>query len=281
MAKQGQCGSKRSVEQQKCFEEIKVVVGRFFLIPRIRKQLVIALLFPNRSKDKQEELLESMVKGNAKFCLDGDPEMGMTAEHQCYFLVEMVDDWPHARPALELAVEKYRKAGKPMPLSLQKWVADRGAAPPKQRGPRKFKQHWTRMLDQYIGMAIYTADIVRRHRGWDQKLPIGRPYSSDEEAREHLSICLAVFEVFEELFGNFPECHLPTYNVVWNAWTRYKSDVLEKGKSRPGLSLLTPQELEDLLNPPGIDTAELNPTSRKRSAGQLAAYFLRGQKDDQ
>ena len=212
-------------EQEECFQKIKTLIGEIFLDPPYRKNLEIAFLFPGRNKEKQEALFENMVQTNAAFCLSGEPEFGILAEHQCHFLTKTVDHLAHARPALERAVDLYRKAGKPMPHSLREWAKNPGEAPPKKRGPRPFMQDWKAMRDHIIALTIDWAAGVQQGPQWPQELSIGRAYSSEEEWKSKYSICRAVLEVLEERYGGYPGCHPPTYNMIWNARQRYQNEI--------------------------------------------------------
>ena len=223
--------------REECFHEIKAGVGAIFSDPTYRKNLEIAFLFPGRNKEKQDELFENMVQTNAAFCLSGEPEYGISAEYQCHVLTKTVDHWAHARPALERAVDLYRKAGKLMPHSLREWARNPGEAPHKKRGSHSFAQDWKVMRDHIIALAIDWAAGVQQDPRWPQKLLIGRAYSSGEEWRCKYSICRAVLEALKERYGGYTGCHLPTYNMIRNAWQRYRKEIRANGTgARPAAS---------------------------------------------
>ena len=213
-------------EQEQCFQDIKIGVGDIFSDPTFRSDLEIALIFPRLSPRRTGRTYsKTWFRQNAKFCLGGEPEYDVSAEHQCHFLTKMVDHLAHARPALERAVELYRKAGKPMPQSLREWAENPGDPPPKKPGPRSFAQDWKAMRDHIIALAIDWAVGVRQDPEWpsafadpDVQLLIERGV----EVQDY-SICRAVIEVLKERYGGYPYCHLlPSYRTVWNAWQRYR-----------------------------------------------------------
>ncbi len=248
-------------EQEECFHEIKVGVGDIFSDPLLRSDLERALIFPRLSPRQQTALFEDMVQKNAKFCLGGDPEIRQSAEHQCHFLTKM-DHLAHARPALERAVELYRKAGKPMPQCLKEWAENPGDPRPKKPGPRSFAQDWTAIRDHIIALAIDWAVGVRQDPEWPERLPIRRTYASNGGKKDY-SICRAVIEVLKERYGSHPYYFLPSSRTVWNARDRYQNEMRTNRNQRTGRPLLPPQGLGPVLNPPGIDTDGLEQTIRK------------------
>ena len=267
--------------REECFHEIKAVVGDIFLYPTFRSNLEIAFLFARRGKEKQDALFEKIVHTKAKFCLSGDPEYDVSADYWCHFLIESLDYLAHARPTLERAVGLYRKAGKLMPPSLREWAENPGDPPPKKCGPRSFAQDWKALRDHIIALAIDWAFGVQQDPQWPKKISIGRAYSSDEEWRCKYSICRAVTEVLEERYGGYPGCHLPTYNMIRNAWQRYRKEIRTNGNRRPGRPLLPPQGLGPVLNPPGIDTDGLRQKLRKISEDHLHRCAQRDSDDSQ
>ena len=136
-------------------------------------------------------------KQTPEFCLNGDPAIGSSAEQECHFFLEMVEHLARARPVLERTVELYNRASKPMPPCLREWAQNPGVPPPQKRGPRPIAQDCTALRDYIIALAIDAANSVQRDPRWPQKLLIGRACSSEEEFREHYSICRAVVEALE------------------------------------------------------------------------------------
>ena len=262
MRKRDRRAKKKCQLQEESFQKIKTLIGEIFLDPPYRKNLEIAFLFPGRNKEKQDALFEDMVQTNAAFCLSGEPEFGILAEHQCYFLTKTVDHLAHARPALERAVDLYRKAGKPMPPSLREWAENPGDPPPKTCGPRSFAQDWKALRDHIIALAIDWAVGVRQDPQWPVRLPIRGTYASNGGKKDY-SICLAVIEVLKERYGSHPYYFLPSSRTVWNAWDRYQNEMRTNRNQRTGRPLLPPQGLGPVLNPPGIDTDGLEQTIRK------------------
>ena len=282
-AKQGRKRESLAIEKREergeCFEEIEKVVGHVLLHPTYRRNLEIGLLWPNRNKEQRERLINDMVEAKAQYCLKGDPKIGTSAEFECHWHVEMVDYLGHVHLVLERAVDLYREAGKAMPQPLSKWAENRINPGPKKRGPSLYSQDWKVLRDLTIAHAIGCAEQVQNDPNWWQRLLVGRAYASDDEWRPSpdkplgiYSICRAVVEVLEERYGHYKDCHLPTYNMVWNAWTRYKNVGRTNGNTRGGLPLLPPQGLEQLLNPPGIDTTELRQNILKMSEDHVRRF---------
>ncbi len=268
-------------EQEQCFQDIKIGVGDIFWEPTFRLQLEIALFIEWRDKEEKGALFENMVHTKAEFCLSGEPEYDVSTDYWCHFLIESLDHLAHARPTLERAVELYRKAGKPMPRSLREWAENPGDPPPKKHGPSSSAQDWKAMRDHIIALAIDWAVGLKQDPEWPQKISIGRAYSSEEEWRCKYSICRAVTEVLEERYGGYTGCNLPTYNVVWEAWQRYRKEMRRNGKLRPGRPLLPPRGLGPVLNPPGIDTDGLRQKLRKISEDHLHRCAQRDFDDSQ
>ena len=260
----------RRQDRADCFKVLKEVIGVVLSHPIFRREFENALKFPNLSQEKQKIAFDIVVERNARFCLFSDPEYGISPEYQCHALVEMVDHLDHARPALERAVALYREKAKTMPAVLREWRERPGTAPPRRRGPRAVMQDWTALRDQIIGIAISGAVAMQQIQGWKPVLPTGRAYSSEEEWREKYSICRAVVEVLEERYGGNRDYRLPTYNMVWNAWIRYRREIDGEGKSRQGRSLLPPKGLDSLIRPDGIDTKPM-----QRHIGEISNDHLK------
>ena len=261
MRKRERRANERRQAQADYFEVMKDELYYYaFMHPIFRRNLEIALSFPCRSREEQNALFENMVRTNAAFCLSGDPEYRVSAEFQCHFLIEMVDFLAHARPALMRAVELYREAWKPMPNRLGEWAENPGHPPPQKRGPPQPAQDWKALRDQIIALAVDGG--VAGQKGLRWKVSSGRAGLLEEEWRSRYSICRAVVELLEEDYGDRPNYHLPTYDMVWNAWRRYRNELRPNGKRRAGRSLLPPQGLEPVVNPPGIDTVEMRQTVR-------------------
>lgn len=237
-----------------CFEVLKEVVDEVLLHPIFQHEFNNALKFARLSQERQQIAFDAMVERNARICLFGQPEYHVTPEFQCHYLVEMVDQLAHVRPALERAVVLYRESAKAMPAPLTAWQENPGTAPPRRRGPRAAKQDWIALRDQIIGIAISGAVAVQQSQDWPLELPIGRACSSGEKWRKNFSICRAVVEVLEERYGGNRDYQLPTYDMVWNAWRRYRKEIDNEGVLRQGRSLLPPKGLDSLLRPDGIDT---------------------------
>ena len=143
------------------------------------------------------------------------------------------------------------------------------------------------MRDHIIAFVIGGADQIQEDPDWPQRLPIGRPYPKEDDPyaekkqwQRNYSICRAVAEVLEERYRDHKEYQVPTYNMVWHAWGRYKKKTHAKGSPRSGRSLLPPQGLERVLNPPGINTAGLKQTFLKKSENHFQACAQRDLDDD-
>ena len=220
--------------KEKAFQEIKKGVRIIFMDSLLRPELDNALLMAGSKQDnkqqKQAALFEGMVQTNAALCLDIRPKNSTSAEDQCRLLIDTVDRWPHSRPSLQSAVALYRQDE--MPPSLRKWADNPGNPPPQKRGPRKFAQHWKALRDRTIGVAIDWAVTVQQNPWWIVRLPVRRHGLSKRGKKDH-SICRAALEVLEEFCTDLPDCHPPTYRMVWNVWRRYKNDVLAIGKLCP------------------------------------------------
>ncbi len=287
MRKSDRLAEEKREERRECYEVTKMVVGHVFSHPTHRRNLAIGLLWPNRNKEQRERLINDLVEEKAQCCLNGDPKLGTSAEFECHWLVEMVDYLGHVHLALEQAVDLYREAGKAMPQPLSEWAVNRRDSGPKKRGPSLYSQDWKVLRDLIIAHAIGCAEWVQNDPNWWQKLLVGRAYASEEEWRPSpddkplgiYSICRAVVEVLEERHGSYQECHLPTYNMVWNAWQRYKNVGRTNGNTRGGLPLLPPQGLEQVLNPPGIDTTELRQNIHKISEDHVRRFAERDLND--
>lgn len=256
----------RRREREEIFDEIKDVLEDFFLHPLIKGDLKDALRFHFLPEQEQKVNFVRFVENHARRCLVGLPEYGFTAESQCHWLVEMVNFLAHARPALERAVELYRKAGRPMPDALRKWAENPGDPPPKRRGPPPHAQYWTALRDQIIAWAIDWAVEVQELGGVEPKSVIRIGHSSGERWRQKHSICRAVIEVLEKLYGrDKPQLyHLPTYSMVWKASQRYRNETRPNGKPRSGQRpLLPPQGLDAVFNSPGVDVEGLRQSNLK------------------
>ena len=239
-------------ERAECFEVLKVGVAEFLSLPAFRRMLEIALRYPLLGEDQQAAAFDKLVEKNAERCLTGKPELHMTPEFQCHFLIGSVDHLAQARPALERAVELYRDCGRPMPQNLKRWAENPGIPPPRRRGPHQKAQDWKALRDQIIAVAVDWAVREQKDLDWPERLPIKHPGSSEEWRKGH-SICRAVVEVIEERYseGNY-QCL--TYQMVCKAWERYRDETGPKGKQRPGRALLPPGGLDSLVRPDGIDT---------------------------
>ncbi len=256
----------RRREREEIFDQIKDVLEEFFLDPLIKDLLTDALRFHFLPEQEQKVNYAHLIENHARRCLVGLPEDKITAESQCHWLVDMVDFLAHARPALERAIEFYRKAGRPMPDALRKWAENPGDPPPKRRGPQPHAQYWTALRDQIIAWAIGWAVEVQELGGIAPELVIRIGHSSGERWRQKLSICRAVIEVLEELYdGDKPQLyHLPTYGMVWKAWQRYRNETRPNGGPRSGQRpLLPPQGLDAVFNSPGVDVEGLRQSNLK------------------
>ena len=263
MRKQKEQAIEKYELQEEAFLEIKDRVKEIFQDPILRRDFKIALIFPHLKSGQQRALFEGMVQKNAEFCLSGDTAIYFSAEQECHFFTKMLNHLAHARPALERAVALYHETGKPMPQRLREWADNPGNPPPKKRGPRKFAQDWKAMRDYIIALQIsWAVEMQREDPRWPVTLPIRRHDSSNSRKKD-LSICRAVLEVLKDLCDDLPDCHPPTYRMVWNAWRRYQNEIHPNGKPRPGRSILPPQGIETVLNPPGVDTERRNQTLRK------------------
>ncbi len=256
--------------KEECYQKLKWVVRVVFSYPAYVRNLELGLIYPCLNAAAKEVVFQYLVQTNSEFCLNGDPAIGSSAEQECHFFLEMVEHLAHARPVLERTVTLYNRASKPMPPCLREWAQNPGVPPPQKRGPRPIAQDCTALRDHIIALAIDAANSVQRDPRWPHILPVGRAGSPEEEFKEQFSICRAVVEALENAnevrkihLHHLPKWHLPTHNVVWNAWQRYQNEILQNGKPRPGRPLLPPQGIGTVLYPPGVDTERRNQTLRK------------------
>ena len=280
MRKRERLAEEKRKEREECFQKIKTFLGNVFLDPLRQNDLQIALIFPNLEPKEQKALYYRMVKRNAECCLNGHTALKISAEFQCDWLVKMVDYLPHARRAAKLAVRLYRKVEKPTPDSLRKWSENQGEPPSKLQEEYAFKQHWTATRDHIIVVAIEKTLEKQERRGCKRKLSLGRAPSQREDWKTKYSICRAVVEVLKERYGGYPQCHLPTYDMVWNAWQRYVNQFVPGAKRRGGRPLLPPGGLYPVINPPGIDTEPMQREFRERSEDHLRRCAQRDLDDD-
>ncbi len=255
------------------FEILKESISDAFAEPILKGNLERSLKFPQLDPEKRKAIFDEMVKRNSSICLHGESAYSISPEYQCHAFIEMIDHISHARPALELAIVLYQRMDKPMPDVLKQWWDNPGDSPPKKRGPRPELQDWNAMRDQIIGMVILYTVQVQNHPEWGIKLPIGRAYPSGESEswRKTYSVCRAVVEVLYERYGRTQDYHVPTYNMVLNAWKRYEKELNKSSNSRSGRSLLPPKGLDSLIRPDGIDTKAM----QQRFLGISNDYYRR------
>ena len=261
MRKSDRLAEEKRREKEKFFKVAKKGMNAIFSLSTARVNLGTALFFdsPHVSQQKRNDLFENMVQKNAEYCLSGDPEAGGTAEDHCIVLIGRVDFWPHARPALERAVKLSRENGKPISQSLREWTANPGDSPPQMRGQDPRAQHWKVMRDQIICWAIDWVVTVQEDPRCLVRLSIRRDRASDMRKKDY-SIFRAVIEVLDEIYGGHKDYRSPSLDMVRGAWRRYQTDILGKGKPRPGRPLLQPQSLELDLNHLRAEMANLMQT---------------------
>ena len=268
----------RRQERAECFAAVKVCMAEFLSFPAFRRNLEFALLYPLLGEDRQAALFDKLVETNAELCLSGEPELHMTPEFQCHFLIESVDHQAHARPALERAVGLYRDCGRPMPQNLKRWAENPGTPQPRRRGPHQAAQDWKALRDQIIAMAVDWAVGLQKAPDWPERLPTKHPGSLEAWRNGH-SICRAVVEVIEERYseGHYQR---PTYQMVCKAWERYRDETGPKGKQRPGRPLLPPGGLDSLVRPPDIDTGAMQREFLETSQDHVRRMSQRDRNDD-
>ena len=108
------------------------IVDEFLSLPMIQCNLEFSLRFQKLTPEEQVHEFNNLVELNARRCVYGEPEIGISPEFQCNFLISIVDMVAHARPALEHAITLYRESGKLAPKQLREW--EPSSARPKRRG---------------------------------------------------------------------------------------------------------------------------------------------------
>ena len=136
-------------DTRKYFYELACeIVDEVLSLPMIQSNLEFSLRFIKLTPEEQAREFEELVELNASRCVYGEPEMGITPEIQCNYLIGIVDLVAHARPALEHAITLHRETGKPLPKQLREW--EPGSARPKRRGPRPQVQDATALRERWL-----------------------------------------------------------------------------------------------------------------------------------
>ena len=222
------------------YERACEVVDEFLSLPIIQSNLEDSLRFLKLSPEEQENQFKELVELNARRCVYGEPDMGVSPEFQCNFLISIVDMVAHARPALEHAVFLYREAEKPLPKQLRELQPS--SPRPRRYGPRLQVQDAKARRDHVIALAVSAVAHVQDEAEWPVRLSIGQAKRAPKSTG--YSICYAVLDVLTRRYGNSTEYLLPSYNVIRNAWRRY-----ERLDPRVGRPLLPTQGVEAVMHP--------------------------------
>ena len=253
-------------DTRKYFYELACeIVDEVLSLPMIQSNLEFSLRFLKLTPEEQAREFEELVELNASRCVYGEPEMGITPEFQCNYLIGIVDLVAHARPALEHAITLHRETGKPLPKQLREW--EPGSARPKRRGPRPQVQDATALRDHVIALAVSAVVDVQDAADWPVRLSIGR--AKREPKSTGYSICYAVLDVLTRRYGDNSEYLLPTYNVVRNAWRRYEG-LDPRAAGRP---LLPTQGVEAVMHPSDGSGEPFHKWLRRDAASRFPEAF--------
>ena len=223
------------------YELAREIVDEFLSLPMIERNLEFSLRFQWLTPEEQEHEFRRLVELNARRCVYGEPDMGISPEFQCNYLISIVDVVAHARPALEHAITLYRESGKSLPKHLREW--EPSSTRPRRHGTRTQVQDVTALRDHVIALAVSAVVDVQKAAEWPVRLSIGRAKKAPKSTG--YSICYAVLEVLTARYGNNSEFLLPTYNVIRNAWRRYE----RLDRREAGRPLLPTQGVKAVMHP--------------------------------
>ena len=241
MRKRERLAQERRDARESFYELACEIVDEVLSLPMIQSNLEFSLRFPKLAPDEQAHEFEKLVELNSRRCVYGEPELGITPEFQCNYLIGIVDMVAHARPALERAIALCRKSGKPLPKPLREW--EPSSTRPRPGGPRSQLQDATALRDHVIALAVSAVVDVQRDAEWPARLAVGPALPPPSRRGE--TICEAVLDVLTTRYGNNKMYHLPTYSMIRNAWRRYQ----RKSRTSVGRPLLPPQGLETVMHP--------------------------------
>ena len=142
----------RSNTRKHFYELACEIVDEVLSLPMIQSNLEFSLRFLRLTPEEQARKFKELVELSASRCVYGEPEMGITPEFQCNYLIGIVDLVAHARPALEHAITLHLESGKPLPKPLREW--EPGPTRPMQRGPSPQAQDATALRDHVIALAM-------------------------------------------------------------------------------------------------------------------------------
>lgn len=253
-------------DTRKYFYELACeIADQVLSLPMIQSKLEFSLRFLKLTREEQENEFKELIELNASRCVYGEPEMGITPEFQCNYLIGNVDLVAHARPALEHAITLHRESGKPLPKQLREW--EPSSAQPKRRGPRPQVQDATALRDHVIALAVSAVVDVQEAAEWPVRLSIGQAKRAPKSTG--YSICYAVLDVLTRRYGDNSQYLLPTYNVVRNAWRRYEG----LDPRAAGRLLLPTQGVKAVMHPPDGSGEPFHEWLRREAASQFPDAF--------